>query len=224
MALSVDYIYQFALNLIKENQSGKLSSTVFARQWNDAQATYQDDLLGRFQARGNGKTGVNTGLVENETILQKLAPFIKPVTITITSGDGDKPDDFIYKLALRIDGHEVRMIRHNQIATVNDNVIDPPSIPNDSYYAVEYDDYYHFLPTTVTSANLDYICTPTDVFWDFTLDGQNRQVYDASGSVDPQWDNNSCREITKRMLTNLGVGYKDNDFLNFGRSTQITGE
>ncbi len=72
MALTVDYIYNFALTLIKKNQAGGLKSKDFERQWNDAQGSYQDDMLGRFQARNNGKTGVNTGLIEDETVLQKL--------------------------------------------------------------------------------------------------------------------------------------------------------
>lgn len=223
MALTVDYIYDFALKLIKKNQSGALSSTEFAKHWNDAQATYQDDLVGRFQARSNGKTGINTGLIQNRTILQKLSPFIKPVTLTITSGQADRPSDFIFELALRINGKEVRSIDHDQIATVNDNVIDPPSIANDSYYAVTYEGYYKFLPSTVTEAELDYICTPTDVFWDYNI-VSGRQVWDAAGSTNPQWDNNSCREITKRMLTNLGVFFKDGDFAAFGKSVQVTGE
>lgn len=224
MALSVDYIYDFARKLIRVNQAGSLSSLVFAKHWNDAQATYQDDLVGRFQARGNGKSGINTGLIENQTILQKLSPFIKPATLTIASGVADKPTDFIYELALRINDKEVRHINHNQIATVLDNVIDEPSITANSYYVVEYENYYRFLPTSVAEADLDYICTPTDVFWNYTLDGSGRQVYTASGSSQPQWDNNSCREITKRMLTNLGVSYKDGDFASFGKSVQLTGE
>jgi len=223
MSLSVDYIYQFALNLIRKNQAGSLASVEFARHWNDAQGSYQDDLLGRFQARGNGKTGINTGLVENKTILQKLSPFIKPVTLTITTGNADKPADFIYELALRINGKEVRHINHNQIATVNDSEIDPPSIPNNSYYVVAYEDYYSFLPNTVTSASLDYIATPVDVLWNYDI-ALGRQVYNSVGSVQPQWDNNSCREITKRMLTNLGVSFHDNQFSQFGKSVQLTGE
>lgn len=224
MALSVDYIYDFARKLIRVNQAGSLSSLVFAKHWNDAQGTYQDDLVGRFQARGNGKSGVNTGLIENQTILQKLSPFIKPATLTIASGVADKPTDFIYELALRINDKEVRHINHNQIATVMDNVIDEPSVANNSYYVVEYEGYYKFFPTSVTEADLDYICTPTDVFWNYELDGSGRQVYKATDSVQPQWDNNSCREITKRMLTNLGVSYKDADFASFGKSVQLTGE
>lgn len=223
MALSVDYLYQFTLNLIKKNQAGSLPSLVWARHWNDASCSYQDDLMGRFQSRANGKTGANTGIIENDTILQKLAPFIKPVTLTVTTGTANKPAGFVYELALRINGKEVRHINHNQIATVNDNVIDPPSITNGAFYVIAYEGYYSFLPNTVTSADLDYICTPTDVVWAYTI-VSNRQVYDAGKSVQPQWNDNSCREITKRMLTNLGVSYHDNEFSQFGKSVQLTGE
>ncbi len=224
MALDVNYLYQFALKLIKKNQSGSLTSIEFAYHWNDAQGSYQDDLLGRFQARNNGKEGPNTGLIENETILTKLNPFTIPITLTITAGQATKPTDFIYTLALRINGFKVFQVDKDEIWSMNDDVIDPPSIAEDSYYYAEYGNYYKFFPDTVTEAELDYIGTPTDVLWNFTFDGNGRQVYTSAGSVQPVWDNNSSREITKRMLTNLGVSYKDADFMNFGKSVQATGE
>lgn len=223
MALTIDYLYQFSLNLIRKNQAGSLASIEWARHWNDASNTYQDDLLGRFQARSNGKAGANTGLIENETIETKLAPFTKTDTITITAGDGPKPSDFIYLLALRIGGKEVRHINKNQIATVNDNVIDPPSVADGAYYYTPYLNYYSFLPNTVTTATIDYIATPVDVVWGFTI-VSGRQVYSAGTSVQSQWDDHSNREITKRMLTNLGVSFKDNDFSQFGAKVQMQGE
>lgn len=224
MALSVDYCYQFCLKLIKKNQSGGLASTEFAYHWNDAQATYQDDLLGRFQARNNGKTGLNTGLIEDETILQKLSPFIKTGTLTIASGNSNKPVNFVFRLALRIAGYDVYKITHSQISNVNHSVIDPPSVTNNAYYFVEYEGYYSFLPNTVTAATIDYIIVPPNVIWGYTLDANNRQVYNPGTSIQPLWDDNSCREVTKRMLTNLGVAFKDPDFENFGKSVQTTGE
>lgn len=229
MSLSVDYLYQFCLRLMKKNQAGGLVSTEFAFHWNDAQNTYQDDMLGRFQARNNGKTGTNTGLITDETIMQKLSAFTKPVSLTITAGKADKPSDFVYRLALRINGVDVYKINANQIANVNASVIDPPSISDNKFYFVEYEGYYSFLPTTlpsggVTAADLDYIITPPNIVWGFTFDGDGRQVYNPGSSVQPLWDSNSCREITKRMFTNLGVSFKDKDFEMFGKSVQLTGE
>src|SRR5678816_4386316 len=150
MALSVNDIYQFALSLIKKNQAGGLKSTDFARHWNDAQATYQDDLLGRFQAKNTGKEAANTGLIQNETILTKLSPFITPVTLVIAAGQSTKPTDFIYTMALRINNVKVFKVDHDAIWAMLEDVIDPASVSDDSYYYVEYQNYYKFYPNTVT--------------------------------------------------------------------------
>lgn len=223
MALSVDNIYQLALTIIKKNQAGNLTSIQFAYLWNAEQNAYMSDLLGRFQRVSNGKSGINTGLIENQTILTKLAPFTTSATLTVTSGNGTLPTDFIYELGIRVNGAEVRPITHSQIAAVNSSVIDPPSITNNSYYKTMYENYYMFLPSAVTSADLDYIRTPADVFWAFTYDGNNRQVYDAANSDQPEWDNLSCLEITKRMLKTLGVAFSSQDFEQYGASVQNTG-
>lgn len=224
MALSIDYLYTFALKLIRKNQSGSLSAHEFNQHWNDAQSSYFDDLVGRFQARNNGKEGINTGLIQNKTLLQKLAPFIKNDTLAVSDGEVDKPTDFLYELALRINGKDVITIMHDQIAAVNDNVIDPPSITNNKYYVTEYEDVYSFLPTTVTSVDIDYISKPREVKWNYNFDEDGRQVYNSGTSAQSAWDDNSNREITKRMLVNLGVSFKDNDFTNFGKSVQTVGE
>lgn len=230
MALSVDYLYNFILRLIKKNQAGGLKSTDFEIQFNDAQGSYQDDLLGRFQMRSNGKTGLNTGLIEDETILQKLSPFIVPYQFTISGGTAGKPDGLIYRLSMRINGKDCFKINHNQISNVNDNVIDPPDTAGTTYF-VEYgktldnpNGYYLFLPNTVTSGELDYITTPPDIKWGYTWNSKGQQVYNSGLSIQPLWDNNSIREIVKRMLVTLGVSFKDNDFVNFGKSVQMTGE
>jgi hypothetical protein len=227
---NVDYLFKFTLRVMKKNMAGGLGNEDFERFWNGESRSYQDDLLGRWQARNNGKTGLNTGLIEDETIMQKLSPFIVPETLTITSGQSEKPDDFVFRLALRINGEDCYKINHNQIATVNNSVIDPPSIADNKYYFVEYgktfdlpNGYYSFIPTTVTDCDLDYIATPRNIKWGFTWDSQDRQIYNSGLSTQSQWDNNSNMEITKRMFKTLGVSFKDADFANFGQSVITTG-
>lgn len=224
MALSVDYLYQYFLRLIRKNQSGSVNGIEFANFFNAEQCSYMSDLLGRFNRQNNGKAGINTGLIQNQTIITKLTPFIKPATITITAGDGNKPSDFQYELSVRINGYACVHINHNQVASVNDSVIDPPSISDNAYYRVEYLAYYHFLPTTVASADIDYIATPPNVIWNYGFDGQGRQVYNPTGSVQPLWDNSSAQEIVQRMLTSVGVSLAAKDFENFGKTVQISGE
>lgn len=223
---SVDNIYKLFKFLMRQNQSGSISTTDFFNAWNTEQNAYFSDLLGKWQNRNNGKTGQNTGLIMNETIMTQLAPFTIPGTVTISNGEATKPSGFIYGLARRlsVSGTEylVTKINHGQIWYVNNDVIDPPSVTDGTYYIVEYEDYYKVLPDTSTGdLLLDYIAQPENISWGFTYDAQNRPVYNAGLSVQPQWQIPTILEITKRALTSFGVSYKDKDFTNFGeRNTQ----
>lgn len=211
------------LFLIKKNQSGSLSAAEFGLAWNMEQSTYQSDLLGRFQRQSIGKEGPNTGLIENETIMTKLSPFTLSVTgIAITSGKATKPDDFLYSLALRINNTKVFQVDHDQIWSVLDDVIDPPSIPDDSYYYTEYLNYYSLLPASVTSLDLDYVQAAPDVKWAYNI-VSGRQQYDSTNSVQPLWDQASIIEITQRCLKTLGVSYSSQDFEQFGQSKITSG-
>ena len=225
----VDKIFSLFKFLLRKNQSGSISATDFFNAWNTEQNSYHSDLLGKWQNRSNGKTGANTGLILNETIMTQLAAFIIPGSVTIASGQADKPDDFIYGLARRISVSSVEYlvtkINHGQIWYVNNDVIDPPSITDGTYYIIEYEDYYKVLPTAATgSLLLDYIAHPENVKWGFTYDAQNRKVYNAGLSIQPKWNPSTVIEITKRALTSFGVSYHDKDFTNYGEKNTVTGD
>ena len=226
---SVDNIYKLFRFLLRENQSGSISTTDFFNAWNTEQNAYFSDLMGKWQKMNNGKTGNNTGLILNETIMTQLAPFTIPGSVAISSGSATKPDDFIYGLARRLELNSVEYlvtkINHGQKWYVNNDVIDPPSVTDGTYYIIEYEDYYDILPTSATgNLQLDYVAQPVDVVWGYTWDAQNRKVYNAGLSIQPQWQQMTVIEITKRALTNFGVSYHDKDFTNFGAKNTVTGD
>lgn len=223
MAWNVDQIYGYLRFLVRKNQSGSISSTEFFYVWNSEQMDLFQDLKGRFNARNNGKEGVNTGLIENERIEIKISPFIKTTTLAVAAGFATRPSDFSYLLAFRISGADVKHINKNQIPTVNDNVIDPPSIVNNCYYYTPYGVQYKFFPITVTSVDMDYLGMPSDILWAYTIDGAGRQVYNPGGSTQPQWGQEEIIEITERALKKLGVSYKDGDMAQYGNSVIQTG-
>lgn len=222
MAWSVDDIKVFIQFLINKNQAGGITVQQFQLAFNAEQRAYMDDLLGRFQRRSNDKTGMNTGLIENETMLQKLSPFTKPATLSVAAGQGVKPYGLIYTLALRNNDRQIKPITHGQISAVKASVIDPPNAYN--MYYTEYETYFSFLPISLTTADLDYIGSPQDVVWGYTLNAYRRQVYNAATSVQPLWDSNSIIEICKRTLRSLGVHFKDSEFAQFGSATISTGD
>lgn len=219
MSLSVDYLYKFALGLIRKNQSAGLRVTDFQNFWNDAQSAYMDDMLGRFQNKSGTKEGINTGLIEDETITEKLSPFTLNVNLPVVGGFITKPADWEYTLALRAgNNNKVYQINKDQIYGTVNSVIDPPLVAANSFYYTPYENTYKIFPSDTVSVDLDYIQSPPDVVWGFTVAPNGLYQYDAGSSTDPKWSNNSCREITKWMLKVIGVSFSSQDFENFGQS------
>ena len=117
---------------------------------------------------------------------------------------------FAFILDVRKDGKKVFPINKDEIYFTNDDVIDPPSTTDGTYYRTEYGNNISILPSTTTgNITLDYIASPTDIVWAYTLDGNGRQVYSenggvgvtpTTGSVQPQWLQADIIEITKRVL------------------------
>jgi hypothetical protein len=227
MAWDVNQIYSLVLYLTNKNQSSGISSTDLFNAWNLAQAEYHEDLVGRWNKQNNTKTGIKTGLVEDEITASKLAPFTLSVPITITAGFAPKPADYIYGWALRINGENVTQIDPDQVWAVNEDVIDPPSVATNTYYFTEYSmagvNGFSILPPAATSLILDYIAETTDIVWAFTFDVDGRQVYDSVNSVQPKWNKNTTIEITKRTLDSFGIRFKDQDFEAAGVSVEKTG-
>ncbi len=226
MAWSVNDIFLFLQKLTRKNQSASITATDFFYNWNGEQYMYHADLLGSWQAKNVSKEGNNIGMIQDETVIVALTPFIMPpTTITISSGNAPKPTDFAYTLDLRRNSQAFLFITADQRSSVENSVIDPPSDTAPyQYYTTEYSNFYYLLPHNMTGdVELDYIKSPTNVEWGYTFDGDGRQVYDGGTSVQPQWLQNDIVEITKRSLTNFGVDFKDADFVNYGRTAQQTG-
>lgn len=227
MPWSVDNIYQYTRFLTNKNQAGGISATDLFNAWNGEQAMLHQDLVGRWQKQSNTKTGIMSGLIEDEVTISALSPFLIQLTaIPIAGGRGLKPADYIYGVALRINGAKVFSVSHDMIWAVNDDVIDPPSIVDDAYYYSESQNYFAFLPPDVTVFDLDYIAETTDVVWGYSLDVNNRQIYNpAPGvSIQPKWNKNTVIEITRRTLKSFGLHFDSREFENFGESNIQTGD
>ncbi len=223
MAWTTQQLWGFTTTLLNKPQSGNLTPTMFFYAFNSQQRLYMSDIIGRFQARNTGKAGVNTGLILNEVDLTKLSPFTKLTTLPVVAGNATKPADFIYQLAVRINGKEVIIINKGQKAFILNSVIESPSAAMGKYYATEYQDYYEVLPSTVTNMDLDYISDVVDAVYATIPDGNGRPVYDPGNSVNPLWDTISLCEIVQRTLKPYGVHFTSADFQNFGNGTIQTG-
>lgn len=224
MAWSVNDIMNFFKFQLRKNQAGAISATDLFYAWNSEQSSYHQDLLGRWQARSNGKTGVNTGLVQNEAVLLEIAPFTLTATLTFAAGLVSWPTDLLFTLAIRPNGHQAIHFRKDQRDAIETDPIDPPSIANNQYYFTEYAGQFLILPAATPTAEIDYIGACRDIVWAFTFDVDNRQVYDPVLSVQPVWTQNTIITICKRTLASFGISFKDQDFEQAGKSNITTGD
>ncbi len=224
MAVTVNDLFQFMRFLIRKNQNGGLTNDEFEMAFNSQQKSLQSDLLGRFQPQANNKAGKNTGLIQNQTVMTLLTPFTHGVVLPIIDGNAVKPYNFLFELGFRHNVYPITHVTHAQLAAVETDPIDPPSIADNTFYCVEYENFYNVRPSQLAVAYLDYIGTPRDVVWAYSIDVYGMRQYNPTGSIQPEWDDNSCVEIVKRSLTELGVSFKDGDFSNFGKSVIVTGD
>lgn len=226
MAWTTNDIFNCYLYLIRKNQSSSVSPQDFFFNWNLESRAYYADLRGRFNKNNNSKTGLDTGLAENQVIITTLSPLIHNVTIPVVAGQVPKPANFSYLMAIRDTASQERVYSFNkdQKFSIVGSVIDPPSDEALSFYYTEYGTYFEVLPADMANVDLDYLSSPVDIVWGYTLDGNNRFVYNPATSVQPEWSQTSIDEITKRSLKSTGVSFQNQDYVQYGQSVQDKGE
>lgn len=224
--MNVDYAYKYILWQMNKNQAGSVSATEFGYLYNSEQLAFTNDLLGAWQRNNNSKQGNLTGLIENQTILNKLAPCTLEVLLEFVNGYAKAPIDYLYNLGLLRNDYKMFYLTKDQIFNLKNDVIDTPSVATNTYYFTDLftsvlsasnERHFYSFPEISGTAKLWYIEKPTDVIWNYTITG-GKQVYNPIGSVDPIWDDVTAQEICNRCLKKLGVHFKDGDFVNYGNS------
>ena len=224
--MTVDYAYKYILWQMNKNQAGSLSATEFGYLYNSEQLAFTNDLLGAWQKNNNSKQGNLTGLIENQTILNKLAPCTFEIDLEFVNGYTKTPPKYLYNLGLLRNDYKMFYLTKDQIFNLKKDVIDAPSIANNIYYFTDlysniasatFERYFYSYPAFTGIAKLWYVGKPDDVLWNFTIVA-GRQVYNQTGSQNPIWDDITAQEICNRCLKKLGVHFKDGDFVNYGNS------
>jgi hypothetical protein len=83
---------------------------------------------------------------------------------------------------------------------------------------------FEFAPITIGTAKLSYVSVPPDIIWEFTLDVNNRRVYDPVNSVDPVWGDTSSLEIIVRMLALIGINLQVAALIQYSQDIKNSGQ
>lgn len=202
---NVNTVYELMLFVINKNQNGYFAPEDFDRTINQAQVDYITYLLGVFQQYTPGRPIAKVELGNNQTVRQRLTPVIYEYNLTVDgNGSSPYPGDYLQTDAMwtMAGFNRIRFVQQDSLFSYYNSTIDP--IQTNPIYLLQ-DAGLKFYPSDLGSAKLSYIRTPPAIHWGYTLDVNDRPVYDPTTSADPIWNDTSIWEIVARALKMVGV-------------------
>lgn len=221
--MTVDTVYQIMQYAINKSQNGFFSPDEFNLVINQAQTQFLDYLLGEFQTYQVGRPISRVQYGNNETTRQRLTPFIKSATLTV-DGNGvvNYPSNYQQTDTMWTSSYgRVKFVSQDHLASYLSSRIDPIAT-NPIYMLNMYG--FKFYPNTIGSAIVNYIETPNEIVWGYTVDGNGLPVYDSNTSVDPRWYDVDMMEIIARALRIVGVNLQSNVVSQYANEIKIQGQ
>lgn len=234
--MNVDEVYRIIKFIVNKAQQGYVTPENFNLSINTAQKQYQSWLLGTLQQYTPGRPIARVELGQNRTVRTRLAPVIYGYVLSINSaGTSPYPTDYLQTDAMwSIYGtygqqgiygiYGVRRIRYAEQQALDsyyNSVIDP--ISTSPIYLLE-DVGFQFFPTDLYQAKLHYVKDCPQIVWAYTLDVNNRPVFNSSTSINPVWDDAACLDIIGRCLRIIGVNLQAGEVSKYAEELKLNGE
>ena len=221
--MTVDQVYNILKFIVRKNQLGSLPPAELEYAFNTAQRNYYDFLVGRIEQYRYGSPVPRIALNMTDNVVGRLMPFQKKTSLPITLGVLTKPSDLNKISAIyTANNYRIYRVEENRYAERIQDSIDPIDEANAFY--VEEKSVFRVYPTTLANCTFIYFTTPTDIKWNYTLDGSGRPVYNPTGSVQPVWLENDYDELIARAAKIIGVSLKDATPMQYAQQVIQTGE
>lgn len=230
--MDVNEIYQLIQYVSNKNQQGFITPSQFNTVINQAQKSYTSYLLGSFQQYTPGRPVARVQLGQNSVLRQRLAPIITQGSLVIDpTGFSPYPGDYLQTDAMRTTTFQrIRFVQQDSLYSYYNSAIDP--VATNPIYLIE-DAGFRFYPISLGSAEISYVSDPPDMIWGYTLDANNRPVYDPTlynpitnptGSIQPVWDVASILDIISRALAMIGVNLQAGMISQYAQEIKVNGQ
>lgn len=221
--MTVDTAYKIVQFAVNKSQNGYTTPDEFNLVINQAQTQFMDYLLGEFQSYQVGRPISKVQFGNNETTRQRLTPFIKSTTLTVDgNGVATYPTNYQQTDTMFTSTYgRVKFISQDYLASYLSSRIDPIAT-NPIYMLNMYG--FKFYPNTIGTTILNYIETPNQIVWAYTVDGNGLPVYNPSLSIDPRWYDVDMMEIIARALRIIGVNLQSNVVSQYANEIKMQGQ
>lgn len=184
--------YKLTKDLLSKNNGAYLDMQEYVRYANLGQNDLFDTL------RGNNSQNKTT-YGRNRTLDARLNPFRVTEPIVFTSFVAPKPVGMAQITAIYSTTYvPIRPIDEDRIA----NIVQDPLA--ESHYYAEDATQLRLVKGADVSGTIEYLKLPTPIEMKYTI-VNGRSVYDATGTVNFEWDKNMEMELTTRILSYAGL-------------------
>ena len=225
--MGINEMYQICQYAINKSQNGYLTPSQFNLLANQAQISFQDYLLGEFQQYQYGRPQARVNYSQNSDTRQRLTPFIFSATLNPdTNGLVNYPSEYLQTDSIVTENYDrIRFVQQDSLYSFLKSEIDP--ISTNPIYLL-YDAGYKFYPNTpyngvnLSNVKVTYVMNAPAMLWAYTLDVNNRPVYDPIASIQPLWYDIDKLELVARILKLVGVSLQDGQVEQYANQvTQI---
>ena len=229
MAISVNAVYRTVLSIMNKEGRGYLTPD----QFNKIGAQVQLDLLEKSFYDYNRAMNRKKSFVVNDeygdlprNIKEKIDILSKEATLSISNGSSTLPVD-LYRIINITSGSRtinLQEVKKSELTYINASKLTKPSLDYPVYYlesssantsnqettsSSTIDTNIKFLPTTLTSAQIDYVKIPQNPKWSFTRTSNNAYEFQAANAYDFELHKSEQVNLVIKILANAGVIVKD---------------
>lgn len=174
-----------------------------------AQRNYLDYLLGEYQKYLPQRPIAVVEFGQNERIRDSISSLIYNTILPITpiTGISAPPSDYEYvdNMWGVYGNYNIRFVQQDRLSDYIHSSIDP--VRENPVYLIRHEGFQFFpdRPYGENQAKMSYVRTPPAIVWGYTLDSNNRPVYNPATSQQPVWSDSDIYQIIVRALLLLGV-------------------
>ena len=229
MAISVNKVYRAVLSIVNKEGRGFLTPD----QFNKIGRQVQLDLLERAFYDYNKAMNRKKSYVTNDeygnlpkNIKEKIDILSKEASLTITAGASTLPADLYRVIGITTKNRTINLqeVKKSELTYINASKLTKPTLQYPVYYLesssantnnqeiasnANINTKIKFLPTTLASAQIDYVKIPQEPKWGFTRTNNNAYNYQATTSYDFELHKSEQVNLIIKILAHAGIIVKD---------------
>tara|TARA_X000000368_G_C23055238_1_gene723535 strand:- start:4413 stop:5114 length:702 start_codon:yes stop_codon:yes gene_type:complete len=225
MAINVNTVYRTVLSVMNIEQRGFLTPDQFNRVGRLAQLDLFEKAFidyNRYITRQENNTINDEYANLVKSTKEKIDVFSASATLTFSSGVAAVPTN-LYKcimISTSSRGTKVQEIQKSDLPQINSSKLTAPSTSYPVYY--RQGDFLYILPTSISSATIDYTYKPSDPNWAFTSGATYGDMQYASGSS-TNFSLHDSEEVPLiiKILAYAGVTIKDPNVVQAAKQEEI---